>query len=131
MFSENLEKRYEVSYLNKKNPTVGNELKLLISFNKIEFSTITKGYYKLARNIFISALPFLLYVKKVTTRPVNLDFEAAKGKAMEVLQCEMQQKKMSLMSDNYMLEYSLADSFEVVKAKIDLLDQAISILGKL
>ncbi|MGC8561985.1 MAG: hypothetical protein ACP5NO_02140 [Thermoplasmata archaeon] len=131
MVSDSESRHYEVICVNKKYRVVNGELKLLISFHNIEFSNITKGYYRIAKNIFMSALPFLLYVKKVTTNPPNCDFETVKGRAKLVLLDEMKHRKRSLTLLSNLSEFDPADKNDRFSVKIKLLDQAISILEEL
>ena len=53
-------------------------LKLLISFSKVKFDHSSVGYYRVARNIFISGLPYMLYFKNLSIGRVSDDFEKTK-----------------------------------------------------
>ncbi len=63
------------------NRTAGRKrgnLKLLISFSKVKFDHSSVGYYRVARNIFISGLPYMLYFKNLSIGRVSDDFEKTK-----------------------------------------------------
>ncbi len=116
---------YEVIESYKTYKNVGSELKLLISFSKIEFSHETNGYYELARDIFVSGIPYLLYVKNIVVDVVGKDFDIVKQRARTVLLEEMKEKKMDLISTEV-----VNDSLQLKETmtKVKLLERAISIL---
>ena len=60
-------------------------LKLLISFSKVKFDHSSVGYYRVAKNIFISGLPYMLYFKNLSIGRVSDDFEKTKEIAKKVL----------------------------------------------
>ncbi len=60
-------------------------LKLLISFSKVKFDNSSVGYYRVARNIFISGLPYLLHFKNLSIGQVSGDFEKTKEIAKKYL----------------------------------------------
>lgn len=122
--------QYEVINANERYDNLEHNLKLLISFHKVEFSYVAKGYYRLTRDIFISGLPFLLYIKNVTLNKGNSNFEMAKEKARSVLLQEIEEQKISLTRSNresLMERYTDSDE---TRTKVELLDQAMSILQK-
>lgn len=99
--------------------------KLLISFNKVEFSETTAGYHEVSANVFFSELTFLLYIRKVVA---GRDFERVKRKARDFLlsQLENAKYKLSLRGDNQTND-AYRDEDESFR-KLVLLDKAYSIL---
>lgn len=102
-------------------------MKLLISLHSIEFSDSSDGYYRLSKDIFISWLTFLLYIRKVSAGP---DFERAKARTKDILLGEIEQEKMNILENFTYSEIGDSPDIQEAYAKIDLLNRAISILGE-
>lgn len=131
MFSDNELRNYQVTYVDKPRSDSKRDLKVLISFHKIEFSNLSRGYYRVAKNVFMSTLPFLLYVKKVTTNPLIEDFEKVKEMAKLSLLKEIEDLKRNLILQAENSGTGIIDEAEGIGNKIRLLDRAISLLEKL
>ena len=131
MFSDNELNNYEVIYVDQQHSDSKRNLKLLISFNKIEFSSQTGEYHKVAKNIFMSTLPFLLYVKKVTTNPLIKEFETVKEKAKLALLKQIEDLKRNLLLQKENSGNDVIEEEESIGPKITLLNRAILVLEKL
>lgn len=118
--------KYETIRAYKRYRNIGTGIKLLISFSKIEFSNSTEGYYRLTKDIYISGLPFLLYVRKPK---IDTDFESAKEKAKHVLLTRIEEEKYNLLSIDACLGKNECVQNEEMRSKVELLDQALSILS--
>ncbi len=104
------------------------ELKLLISFHEIEFSHFSKGYYLLSRNVFVSGLVYLLYVKKVKIHLGEEDFEIAKKKAHDILIGDLKNTRKQIVAGKMYLANDCMENMSEAGTKVMLIDRALSIL---
>lgn len=129
MTSESGVQGVEVIESDKRYRNLSARLKLLISLNKVEFSYLSNGYYRVTRDIFVSGLPFLLYVRGVSVERVGSDFEVAKEKVKRALVHDLEVMKLNLVSSVSTNGKEGNQETEEVGIKIRLLDQGISIFG--
>ncbi|MEM0167842.1 MAG: hypothetical protein QW515_04355 [Thermoplasmatales archaeon] len=101
-----------------------HRLKLLVSFNDIEFSSFDNGYYEVIPGVFFSVLLYLLYVKNVKAGD---KFELAKDKARAVLISDLEKKKEEIVASSKDVN-SVKYASRSFKEKVYLLDRAISYL---
>ena len=104
----------------------GGTLKLLISFSKVKFDHSSVGYYKVARNTFISGLPYLLYFKNLSIGRVSDDFEETKEIAKKVLTKHIEDRTDSIKD----LELICDGPTELrcIVVRLELLELALTIL---
>lgn len=98
------------------------ESELLVSLQKVEFSKMRPGFFKVAPNVFFSELVYLLYITKPA---VSQEFERAREKVKHVLLSALGEKRDELM------EMRLSGGMDGAGdegRKVELLDRAISIL---
>ncbi len=101
-------------------------LKLLISFSKVKFDHSSVGYYRVARNIFISGLPYMLYFKNLSIGRVSDDFEKAKEIAKKVLIKHIEDRRERIKD----LELICDGPTELrcIEIRLELLERALTIL---
>lgn len=92
----------------------------------MKFDHSSVGYYKVARNSFISGLPYLLYFKNLSIGRVSDDFEETKEIAKKVLTKHIEDRTDSIKD----LELICDGPTELrcIVVRLELLELALTIL---
>lgn len=101
-----------------------DELKLLVSLHRIEFSPRTDEYLEVAADVYFSNLLYLLYIRKVAA---GSDFEVAKDRAKFILISDLEKKKYNILKRAASMIEDSNESIKVGKQLV-LIDKAIAVL---